>query len=283
MTARYPLGLSSFTLASPFSDADADAYRTVAELGYDAIEVCVEDPSLLTADGIRAAAASNGLAVGICATFGGDRDLSHEDADARAAGVAYVKTCIDLAADVGSPHVAGPMYAATGQARPLAAEARAAQRQRAADSIREAADHAAARGVSLAIEPLNRFETDLVNTVEQGLALCELVGRPNVGLCLDTFHMNIEETDVAAAVASAAGRIVHVQVSENDRGTPGGGHFGWGPFFAALDAADYRGQVVLEAFMPTGPIAGLAKIWRPVAPSMEALARDGLRFLRGAM
>lgn len=281
---RNLLGLSTFVLASPFSDRDRDAYRKVADLGYDVIEVCVEDPALLTAGAIREAATEAGLAVGICGAFGPDRDLSHEDAARRAAGVAYVTTCVDLAVAVGSPHVAGPMYATTGKTRMLAPDERRRQRAWAADSIRQVADYAATRGIRLAIEPLNRFETDLVNTTEQGLELCELVGRPNVGLLLDTFHMNIEEKSIPDAVRAAKERLFHIQVSENDRGTPGSGHVPWVEFFAALGEVGYDGQIVVESFLPTvAEIARAVSLWRPVAPSMDALAADGIAFLKASL
>lgn len=189
--------------------------------------------------------------MGVCGAFGPERDLSHDDPERRRQGVDYLRGCIDLAAAVGSPHVAGPMYATTGKARMLPPDARAQQFRWAAESIREAADHAGECGVTLAIEPLNRFETDLVNTVEQGLQLCAATGRDNVGLLLDTFHMNIEEKHLGAAVRLAGDRVFHVQVAENDRGTPGSGHVPWAEFFTALDDIDYRGQVVVESFLPS--------------------------------
>jgi D-psicose/D-tagatose/L-ribulose 3-epimerase len=278
------LGLSSFVLASPFSDADGAAYDRTAAHGFDVLEVCVEDPALLSAEGILGHAARTGLRVGICGAFGPDRDLSHEDPERRARGVEYVKGCIDLAAAVGSPHVAGPMYAPTGQTRLLPPEDRAAQRRRAAESLREAADHAGERGVRLAVEPLNRFETDLVNTIEQALELCALVDRDNLGLLVDTFHMNIEEKDVAEAVRTAGDKVFHVQVAENDRGIPGSGHVPWTAFFAALRSIGYRGQIVVESFLPTvAEIARAVSLWRPVAPSMDQLAADGLAFVRGCL
>ena len=281
---RNLLGLSSFVLASPFSDGDRAAYQKVADLGYDLIEVCVEDPVLLTAAGINEAAAQTGLRVGICGAFGPDRDLSHEDPARRAAGVAYVRTCVDLAAAVGSPHVAGPMYSTTGKTRMLPPAARRQQREWAAESIREVADYAGERSVRLAIEPLNRFETDLINTVEQALELCDSVDRPNVGLLLDTFHMNIEEKSIPDAIRAAKERLFHIQVSENDRGTPGSGHVPWAEFFAVLAEVGYDGQIVVESFLPTvAEIARAVSLWRPVAPSMDALAADGIAFLKASL
>ncbi|MBP2366824.1 sugar phosphate isomerase/epimerase family protein [Pseudonocardia parietis] len=280
-----PLGLSTFLLASPFSDEDARlAFEEVAALGYDVVEVCVEDPGRLSAPALTEAARATGLDVGVCGAFGPERDLSHDDPRQRRQGVDYLRGCIDLAAAVGSPHVAGPMYASTGKARMLPPDERAQQFRWAAESIREAADHAGERGVTLAIEPLNRFETDLVNTVERGLELCAATGRDNVGLLLDTFHMNIEEKHLGAAVRLAGDRVFHVQVAENDRGTPGSGHVPWAEFFTALDDIGYRGQVVVESFLPTvAEIARAVSLWRPVADSPQALARDAIAFLHSTL
>jgi D-psicose/D-tagatose/L-ribulose 3-epimerase len=120
--------------------------------------------------------------------------------------------------------------------------------------------------------------------MEQGLELCTLTSRDNVGLLIDTFHMNVEEKSFRDAIRLAGGRILHVQVSENDRGTPGSGHVPWTEFFAALQDIDYRGQIVIESFLPTVvEIARAVSLWRPVAPSMQALAEDGLAFLRQSL
>jgi D-psicose/D-tagatose/L-ribulose 3-epimerase len=275
------LGLSSFTLASPFSQCDAEAFDRTAAFGYDLIEICVEDPALLSGDWIVEQAERTGLAVGICGAFGPGRDVSSPDATMRASGLTYLRTCIDLAASVGSPHVAGPMYAVTGETQMRGPEERRAQFDRASQSLAEAAVYARERGIRLAIEPLNRFETDLVNTVEQGLTLCAAIGADNVGLLIDTFHMNIEEKRVGDAVRTAGDRVFHVQASENDRGTPGSGHVPWGEFYEALDDIGYGGQIVVESFLPTvREIARAVSLWRPVASSMDDLARDGLEFLR---
>jgi D-psicose/D-tagatose/L-ribulose 3-epimerase len=282
MPRNHPLGLSTFVLASPFTDADVGLFKTVKDIGYQVIEVCVEDPRLLTAGALRQAAHGTGLQISICGAFGPERDVSHDDPTMRALGIEYLRQCVDIAAAVGSPHVAGPMYSATGKARLLAPQERDAQRTWAADSLRQVADYAAQRGVRLAIEPLNRFETDLINTVEQALDLCARIDRDNVGLLLDTFHMNIEEKSIGNAIISAGAKVFHVQVSENDRGTPGSGHVPWQETFDALDTIGYDGPIVVESFLPTvAEIARAVSLWRPVAPSMDALARDGYAFLRG--
>jgi D-psicose/D-tagatose/L-ribulose 3-epimerase len=217
----------------------------------------------------------------VCGAFGPDRDLSADDPARRELGLDYLRTCIDIAAAVGSPHVAGPMFSATGKARLLPDDEREQQRSWAVENLTRAADYAAQRGVRLAIEPLNRFETDLVNTVAQGLELCERIGRDNVGLLLDTFHMNIEERSIPDALRAAGDRVFHVHACENDRGTPGSGHVEWDGVFGALGDIGYDRLIAIEAFTPEiQEIARAVSTWRPVAASQDDLARDGLRFLR---
>ena len=274
-------GASTFIWESPFGDDKMHLAKHVADLGFDVLEICIEDPSLVSGSAIRQAAEEAGVGVSVCGAFGPDRDVSHEDADRRQLGVDYLKFCVDLAAEVGSPNVIGPMYSATGKARLLPEEEREQQRQWAASSLREVADYADEHGVGLAIEPLNRFETDMVNTVEQGLDLCERIGRDNVGLLLDTFHMNIEEKSIPNAIRAAGERVRHFHACENDRGAPGSGHVEWEEVFDALSDISYDGMVVIESFTPEiQEIARAVSTWRPVAPSGDDLARDGLVFLK---
>jgi len=275
-------GASSFIWVSPFGDDNvADLARHVAELGFDVLEICIEDPGLVTGGAVRKAAEAAGVGVSVCGAFGPDRDLSHEDADMRRRGVDYLRTCIDLAAEVGSPHVAGPMYSAVGKTRLLPEEEREQQRGWAVESLRAAGEYAGERGVALAIEPLNRFETDLVNTVEQGLELCERIDLDNVGLLLDTFHMNIEEKSIPDAIRRAGGRLRHFHACENDRGAPGSGHVPWDDVATACRDIGYDGPVVIESFTAqVKSIARAAAIWRPLAVSQDELAEEGLRHLR---
>jgi D-psicose/D-tagatose/L-ribulose 3-epimerase len=173
------------------------------------------------------------------------------------------------------------MYSATGKTRLLSSAERGRQRDWAVESLAEVAEYAAAQDVRLAIEPLNRFETDLVNTVEQGLDLCERIGGANVGLLLDTFHMNIEERSLPDAIRTAGERIFHFHACENDRGAPGSGHVDWDGVLTALADVDYAGQIVIESFSPEiREIARAVSLWRPLAESPDALVRDGLASLR---
>lgn len=275
------IGISSFIFASPFRDEDLVVLPGVGEMGYDLVEICVEDPTRLSAPKVLEAAQHAGLGLSIGGAFGATRDLSHESPSRRQAGVEYLCACIQFAADVNARVVSGPMYSAAGKARMLSPDQRATQRRWAVEGLRIAADFADARNVSLAVEPLNRFETDLVNTVEQGVELCALIGRPNVGLSLDTFHMNIEEKAIGDAIRGAGTLIRSFQASENDRGAPGSGHIPWTEVFDALNDTGYRGPVIVESFRPdAADIASAVSLWRPVAASMDALARESIDFIR---
>jgi D-psicose/D-tagatose/L-ribulose 3-epimerase len=163
-------------------------------------------------------------------------------------------------------------------------EQRQVEWERAVVGLRRAGAMAADHGVVLAVEALNRFETDLVNTAEQLARLLRDVGHPAVKAHLDTFHMHIEEKDVAEAVRRVAPQLVYVDASESDRGTPGSGQVDWSGLASALREVGYAGDCVIESFTPEcRTIAAAAAIWRPLAPSQDALARDGLAFLRGLL
>jgi D-psicose/D-tagatose/L-ribulose 3-epimerase len=267
--------------ACPFGDHHLDLAAHVAGLGFDVLEIAIDDPSLVTSDAVVAAVASAGVTVSVCGSFDAERDVSHEDAEVRRKGINYLCTCIDIAEAVGSPHVAGPMFSAEGKARLLSDDDRCQQWSWAVESLREVADYADKCGVRLAIEPLNRFETDFVNTVEQGLDLCRRIGRDNVGLLLDTFHMNIEEKSMGDSIRRAGDRVFHFHACENDRGTPGTGGVPWDAVFAALRDIGYSGEAVIESFARESPdLASGARLWRPVAGSSDELASEGLAFLR---
>jgi D-psicose/D-tagatose/L-ribulose 3-epimerase len=137
--------------------------------------------------------------------------------------------------------------------------------------------------VDLAIEPLNRFEAYFLNTAEDAARLCEEVGHPRVGVLFDTFHANIEEKDLGAAIVRLGRHIKHVHACENDRGIPGTGHVEWNCVFPALKQIGYDGWVVIESFgFAIEAIAAAACIWRDIAPTPESIAWEGVKFLKRA-
>ena len=277
------LGISTWVWTSP---ATTDVLETliphIAALGYDVVELPVEELGQFDVGRAKALAEAHGLAVSVCAVIGGGRDLLLDEE--REAGITYLRACIEMAEQLGSPTVVGPLYSAVGRCWRQTSERRERDLERLAETLRALGDYAAGHGVALGVEPLNRFETSFLNTVEQALGLVERVGHPAVGLCLDLFHLGIEEKNPADAIRAAGAHLKHVQVAENDRGTPGTGHLPWTDVAAALRDVGYGGSVVVETFSDrVEAIARAAAIWRPLAPDPDTLARDGLRFLRGLL
>ncbi|MBW8768359.1 MAG: sugar phosphate isomerase/epimerase [Gemmatimonadetes bacterium] len=190
----------------------------------------------------------------------------------------------DVAQALGSPAVAGPFYSAVGRCWRSTPEERARDVEQVARTLRGLGEYAADRGVRLGVETLNRFETSFLNTTAQALELIDRVDHPSVGLALDVFHLGIEEKHVGDALRSAGTRLVHLQVAENDRGTPGSGSLPWRDVAKALQEIEYTGRVVIETFSDrVEAIARAAAIWRPLAPDSDTLAREGLAFLRALL
>jgi D-psicose/D-tagatose/L-ribulose 3-epimerase len=148
-------------------------------------------------------------------------------------------------------------------------------------NLRIACDMAAARGKLIAIEPLNRFESDLVNTAADAVRLINDIDHPAARIVLDGFHMNIEERNIFDAITTVGDRLIHLQVSENYRGTPGTGQTRWDEYRRGLEAIGYKGCVSIESFTTDNrSLAGAVCFWRPMAESQDAFATEGLAYLR---
>jgi len=278
------IGANIWIWESPITDeAIATIAPGVKELGFDFVELPVEEPGAWDPGRAAELLAELGLGGSLCCVMPPGRDLAVDDAEVVAATQDYLRGCVEVAARIGSAVVAGPMYAAVGRLWRLEPQERAGVVARVAERLEPVAELAGERGVKLAVEPLNRYETSLINTVEQGLDLVERVDSDACGLLLDTFHMNIEERDPAAAARAAGPRIAHVHACGTDRGAPGADRFAWDDFAAALGDAGYDGPLCIESFTAENEvIATAASIWRPLADSPDALAGDGLAFLRRA-
>lgn len=277
------IGASSYIWVSPFSDDLLDQLGHAQELGFDIYEIAVENPSCVTIEKVAAEAQRIGIEIQICGAFGAKRDISSDNPVYRQEGMDYVRTLIDMAAKTNAerPYVAGPMYSATGKTRLLSKEEKEKQIKLAVENMKVLADYAAEKKVRLAIEPLNRFETDFMNTVEQGVLFLEAVNKENVGFLLDTFHMNIEEKSIPDAIRRAKGKVFDFHACANDRGTPGEDHFDWRGIKDALADIQYDGPVVIESFTTEiTEIARAVSLWRPLAVSQDELAANGLNFLR---
>ncbi len=274
------IGVNTWVWTSPLTDAVvADVFRRIAEMGFDAVEIPLENAGDLTVAVVADALAETGLTPCVVGAMAPGRDLV--DPACVADTQDYLRACTDFAAAIGARSVCGPFYASTGRVWRMDADQRATAYDDLRTHLAPLVDHAVAQGVRLGIEPLNRYETSLVNTVDQALTALEPLLGDGLGLALDSYHLNIEERSSADAIRAAGQHLAHVQVCGSDRGAPGGDQTDWPAFVAALDDVGYDGPLVIESFTAdNASIATAASIWRPLAPTQDALARDGLSFLR---
>ena len=281
MTLNVSLGVSTWLWTSPFNSNTTELFPKIKMMGYDAVEIPVEDPTLIDVQKVKEALADNDLMPIICGAFGPSRDFTHEDPTFHQNSFDYVKACFEITAELGAIFVAGPMYSAVGKARLVSPEQKKVEWDRAVTNLYQVCKMAESQGLEIALEPLNRFETDLINTAEDLMRLIDDINHPAAKVLLDAFHMNIEEPDIEKAIQSVGDKLIHVQVSENYRGTPGTGQTRWDAYKRGLEAIGYTGTVSIESFTPEiKELAGAVCIWRPLVPNQDEFAREGYRFLK---
>src|SRR5690554_1074746 len=282
MALNVKLGVSTWLWTSPFKTEDASAlFAKIKSFGYDKVEIAVEDPQLIDTSEIRKRLAENELDVIICGAFGDTRDLTSDDESLRKNGLNYIEECLNIAAELDSGFFAGPMYSAVGKARMVSPEQRKVEWDRAVEGVRKASEMAASKGLDIGIESLNRFESDLINNTDDVLKLINDVNHSAAKICLDMFHMNIEEPNPEQAIIAAGDKLIHIQVSENYRGTPGTGATNWQAYYNGLEKINYSGTVSIESFTPENKeLAGAVCIWKDLAIDQDTFAKEGNIFLK---
>jgi D-psicose/D-tagatose/L-ribulose 3-epimerase len=275
------IGLNTLLLVSPFTTRSTRLFPKIKNWGFDTVEIAVEDPANIDPVKVRRELDRHELACGtLCGIFGANRDF-RGNAQQQADTEAYLRVAIDYAEVLGAHSVIGPAYSAVGHAQAYSPAEKKAQFKTVVANLKRVAAYAEQKGKTICIEPLNRFETDFINTCEQALELVRKVDSPAVKVMLDTFHMNIEEKDPAAAIRKAGKLLGHLHACGSDRGTPGNDHIDWVPIARALKQIGYKGDVVVESFTPgIEVIAKAASIWRKFEPSEEAVSAGGAKFLR---
>ncbi len=275
------LGINTFLFTSPFTNDSTKLFKQFKQWGFDTIEIPIEDPSHIDPAFVKAELDRNGLVCGsVCACLGPDRDL-RGTTEAQKTALTYMLQCIDQMVVLGAKSLIGPVYSSVGRAEAVPPEEYKKQWKTVVNNLRKLCDYAESKGKQVCMEPLNRFETDFINTVDQALAMVRDVGSPALKLHLDTFHMNIEEKDQAKAIRKAGKLLGHFHACGSDRGTPGNDHIDWKPIAAALKAVRYNGDVVIESFTTdVKVIAKAAAIWRRMEPTRDEIAVKGLKFLK---
>lgn len=275
------IAVNTWVWTSPLTDATLEPLaRKAAGMGYQALELPLENVGDWDPERTHDVLDELGLGAIVVGAMGPRRSLLARAGDV-AATQDYLRSCIAAAHVVGSDVVAGPFYAPTGVTWRMTQDERRDAVRELRENLEPLASDAADAGITLAIEPLNRYETSLLNTVDQSLdALAPLLGA-GLALALDTYHLNIEEKRPADAIRAAGAAIAHVQVCGSDRGAVGDDHTDWPEILRALDAADYRGALGLESFTgENATIAVAASVWRPLAPSQDELASRSIQALR---
>lgn len=245
--------------------------------GFEVAEFPLLEPRWLNLQRLRRALDREGMLASCGTGLNAQRDISSPDSAIRQAGLSHLRACLESAAELGSTVLGGVTYTAWGNIPPGDRQTRRAY---AVEGLRSAAMFAEEFGVYLCLEVLNRFEGWLINTVEQGLQLLAEVGSPFVRLHLDTFHLNIEEDDIADAIRSAGSQLGHFHCVENNRKAPGRGHIPWQKVRQALKDIGYSGYLVTEAFVnPDGEVGNALYIWRRLANDLDEEARAAAAFL----
>lgn len=274
-------GASTWLWTSPFGTDKIPLLENIAALGFSAVELPVEDPALIDAVALGPVLKDLGIRPHVCGAFGPGRDLTNPDPAVRANTRSYLSELFRMAEILDAGFVCGPMYSQVGKARQLAGDARRREWDLAVSELKTVSQDAASHGLAIALEPINRFETDLVNTTADALRMIREVDHPAAKVMIDTFHMTIEESDIGAAIRAAGKDLIHVQVSENHRGVTGTGLTPWASFRDALREIDYSGSIVIESFTPENrDLAGAVCIWKRFTSTQDEFASRGLAFLQ---
>jgi D-psicose/D-tagatose/L-ribulose 3-epimerase len=274
-------GINTFLFDCPFTNKSVSLFPRFRKWGFDTVEISIEQFSDIDPIYVKDRLSENGLVCGsVAPCMGPEKDLRGESLQQQA-GVQFLKRVIDRMIELDAPTMAGVVYSVVGRADAVPPGEQLRQWKTVGKNLREVARYAEDKGRTIALEPVNRFETDFINTCEQGLNMISDVGSPALKLHLDTFHMNIEEKDSAKAIRAAGSRLGHFHACGSDRGTPGNDQIDWKGIAGALRAIRYDGDVVIESFSSeVKAIARAASIWRRIEPTNDEIAWKGLKFLK---
>lgn len=275
------LGFNLLVWTASISDDYFPHIERLKKIGYDGIEICMGQQDAAPYKRVGKLVQDLGLGITCVTIVGADANPVSPDKAVRAKALDALKWNIDRTVDCGSQLLCGPFHSAF--ATFTRADIQADEYQRSAEVLRAAGDYAKQAGVMLVPEALNRFECYLCNTMAQLRKLVELTNHPNVRAMFDTHHANIEEKSQVDAIKTIAPVLVHVHLSENDRGTPGTGHVNFREALGTLQSVGYDGWMMIEAFSRADPgFANAINVWREYNPAWD-IAERGHAFLRNEM
>ncbi len=276
------LGVNTYIWSAAYDESVEQVLPKIKEHGFSGIEFPIFRPREVFPARIRKALEANDLECNTAGVFLDGLSLISSDPAIRVKSVQRLEELIAVSAECGSKVLAGPLYSPVGY---LPGRRRTTDEWLwAIDGLQQVGETLMEHDVTLAIEPLNRFETFFLNTATDAALLCDQVGRNNIGILFDTFHANIEEKDIAAGLLTIGKHVKLIHASENDRGTPGSGHVAWNDLFAAIRTLSYEGWLTIESFgFALGELSSAASIWRDIEVTPSAIAFEGVRFLQSKM
>ena len=254
-------------------------FSRIRDWGFDGVELFLSPQEPADIPAVRRILDKLHLDRATCSVIPREANLVSPRPEVRARGAEFLMRCVERTAELGAHMICGPLYAGLG----VMTGTRRTQNEWewAVDGLRAAARRGQEVGVTLCVEPLNRFETYFLNTLSDASQLVHDIGEPNVRIHFDTFHANIEERRPPDSIRAVAKDLGHVHISENDRGIPGTGHIDWRGILSTLKEIGYEGWLTIESFaQPEPDLAAAAAIWRDLAPSGDELASRGLRFIK---
>lgn len=270
------IGINLWNWENLLGPACAGLPAKVREMGFDAIELPMTAPAC--GEELEKEVADSGLEVSLCASLGVGKDLSHFDEAPRRAAMDYLTACLETGARLGAKVLCGPLYTGGGKRHRLPDDEKKREWDYAVKGLRALAVHARSCGVRLAIEPLNRYRTSVINTTDQAIALVKDINEDNVGIHYDTYQACLEEKDLCASlqIAVQSGKLLHFHACANNRGAPGEGIIPWNTVLDLLTDGGYQGHITMETFAQ----GGLDDSFIRVHEAPDVLAANGLRFLR---
>jgi len=269
----------AYSWTSQWSNKTLGLIDHAKKLGFDVIEIPLMEIDLVDPEKIKERAEQ--AKIGLCTStvISKKTDITAEDQATRKSGIEYLKACVKASAEMGAVSFSGVIYSAIG--RKIDGIPNENYWKRSAEALKEVARFAKRHGLIIGIEPVNRYETFLINTCDQALKLIKMINEANVRIHLDAYHMNIEENNFYDPTKKAAPLLCHYHLSESHRGTPGAGTVNWDEIFRALAETNYRGMVGLESFIEVSDAMREATcVWRHVAPSSDILLTEGLKYLK---
>ena len=271
-------GIHAGLWMAKWTDEISPILKIVADIGFDGVEISLLGMDTHKAKELNKVIKDYGLEVTCSDGLSESADITSSNPTLQEKGEEHLKWAVKTTSILGSNNLAGVIYAPWGVFEPNNKKKRS---ENSAKVLSRLDSHLKSHDVNLGIEAINRFETDLVNTSNEAVSMAKASNSSNIGVLLDTFHLNIEEKDIKSAIVNAGKHLKHFHVSDNDRGVPGSGHVPWGEVKSGLSDINYNGWIVAEMFVISGnPASSDLNIWRNIEADPTQAAKLSLEFMR---